>query len=89
MAGEIVDGVIAQQRGNLGEIVRALPDHALGRVPCRLGSTRHLVTRHDLFLDPLGAGNGVVVVLRLLAKVMAMVTATSRNRSNMKSWPTR
>ena len=29
MAGEIVDGVIAQQRGNLGEIVRALPDHAL------------------------------------------------------------
>ena len=32
MAGEIVDGVIAQQRGDLGEIVRALPDHALGRV---------------------------------------------------------
>jgi len=30
-----------------------------------------------------------VLVRRLPAKVMAMVTATSRNRSNTKSWPTR
>ena len=36
-----MDGVIAQQRGDLGEIVRALPDHALGRVDLQRAEVFH------------------------------------------------